>query len=80
MIFLFKEQELTSTLEEYVGWLKLPIPKKPVQSTFKAVKNRVSNFLGIRKNTLIEALGGDFLRYPIDFLIDRFMTPDSYLS
>ena len=38
----------------------------------------MANFLGMRRNVLEKAVGGDFLWYPISFLLDRFMAPDSF--
>ena len=67
-------------LEEYAGLFKLQIFKDPIQPTFKMGKDYISDFLRIKKGLLAQASGGDFSRYPIDFLIDRFVTPDSFLS
>ena len=73
-VFRFGEQELTPTLEEYAGLLKLPIRNDPVQPNFKIGKTQVSDFLGINRDILEK----EFLRFPMDFLISRYMTPGGF--
>ena len=73
-VFRFGEQELTPTLEEYAGLLKLPIRNDPVQPNFKIGKTQVSDFLGINRDILAK----EFLRFPMDFLISRYMTPGGF--
>ena len=60
MIFRFGEQELTPTLEEYTGMLKLTISGNPVLPNFKLGKSRTTDFLGMRRDILEKAVGGDF--------------------
>ena len=76
MVFRFGEQELTPTLEEYAGLLKLTISGDSVLPNFKPGKSRTADFLGIRRDILEKAAGGDFSQYPISFLLDRFMDPE----
>ena len=78
MVFRFGEQELTPTLEEYAGLLKLTISGNPVLSNFKSSKNRTADFLGMRMDVLEKAVGGDFSQYPISFLLDRFMDTEGF--
>ena len=60
MVFRFGEQELTLTLEEYAGLLKVTISKDPVLPNFKSSKNQMADFLGMRRNALEKAISGDF--------------------
>ena len=78
MVFLFREQELTLTLEEYASLLKITISGDPALPNFKSSNNRTTDFLGIRRDILKKAIGGDFSRYPIGFLLDRFIDPDGF--
>ena len=78
MVFHFREQELTPTLKEYAGLLKLTIARDPVLPNFKSSKNQTADFLDMRRDVLEKAIGGDFSRYPIDFLLDRSMNPDGF--
>ena len=78
MVFRFGEQELTPTLEEYAGLLKLTISGDPVLPNFKPGKSRTADFLGMKRDVLERAVGGDFSRYPISFLLDRFMDPEGF--
>ena len=52
MVFRFGEQELTPTLEEYAGLLKLIISVDPVLPNFKPGKSRTADFLGMRRDIL----------------------------
>ena len=61
MVFRFGEQELTPTLEEYAGLLKITISGDPVLPNFKPGKSRTTDFLGMRRDVLEKAVGGDFL-------------------
>ena len=78
MVFRFGEQELTPTLEEYDGLLKLAISGDLVLPNFKSSKSRTTDFLGMRRDILEKAVGGDFSRYPISFLLDRLMGPEGF--
>ena len=60
MVFCFGEQELTPTLEKYAGLLKLTISCDPVLPNFKSSKSRIADFLGMRRDILERAVGGDF--------------------
>ena len=60
IVFHFGEQELTPTLEEYAGLLKLTISSDPVLPNFKSSKSRTTDFLGMRRDILEKAVGGDF--------------------
>ena len=60
MVFHFGEKELTSTLEEYAGLLKVTISGDPVLLNFKSNKNGMKNFFGMRRDVLEKAIGGDF--------------------
>ena len=77
-VFRFGEQELTPTLEEYAGLLKITISGDPVLPNFKPGKSRTADFLGMKRNVLEKAVKGDFSRYPISFLLDRFMDPEGF--
>ena len=52
MVFRFGEPELTPTLEEYAGLLKLTIFGDPVLPNFKPSKSRTADFLGMRRDVL----------------------------
>ena len=78
MVFRFGEQELTPTLEEYAGLLKMTISKDHMLLNFKSSKNQIADFLGMRRDVLENAIGGDFSRYPISFLLDKFKDPDGF--
>ena len=78
MVFRFGEQELTPTLEEYASLLKLTISGDPVLPNVKPGKSRTADFLGVRRDVLEKAVGGDFSRYPISFLLNRFMDPEGF--
>ena len=41
-------------------------------------ENQTAHFLGIKRDVLKKATGGDFSRYLIGFLLDRFMAPDGF--
>ena len=73
-VFRFREQELTPTLEEYASLLKLSIHNDPVQPNFKIGKTQVLDFLGINRDILAK----EFLHFPMDFLISRYMTPGGF--
>ena len=78
MVFRFGEQEPTPTLEEYTALLKLTISGNPVLPNFKPGKSQTSNFLGMRRDILEKSIRGDFSRYPISFLFDRFIDPKGF--
>ena len=60
MVFHFREQELTPTLEEYADLLKLTIAKDPILLNCKSNKNQTADFLGMKRDVLEKAIGGDF--------------------
>ena len=78
MVFRSEEQELTPTLEEYAGLLKLTIARFHILPNFKYSKNQTTDFLGMKRDTLKKAVGGDFSLYHIGFLLDKFMAPDGF--
>ena len=61
MIFHFGKQEITQTLEEYAGLLKLTIAEDLVLPNFKSSKSKMEDFLGMRRDVLEKAIGGGFL-------------------